>query len=400
LLSRDDIADDGRLATALTALGVAVTSETPPGYIAMMQDAFDSVVPEQALIRIADYLELGASVVSSGPLKCIYERIAKLGSHGIAAHEQVLRFGPGNRLFGVATVPSAPVPGAPTILLLNTGSNHHVGPSRLYVKMARRFAAAGFRVLRFDISGIGDSPIRPGGSENNVYATQSVDDVRFAMDAEQARTGASSFALFGICSGACVAFNGAVTDPRVVAQVLVNLPVFHFPVGLKLLHSRTAGKSTLYYKSKISQFDTWGRLLRGQVNLWWIVRALSRRGWDWACHHISCIKSLLFTGHYRHSDVEHRFLDLCNRGTRSLLIFSFDDNGIDVVDQYLGAGASRMRHQANFHLEIISNVDHTFTPIWSHDLLIDKVLVFLCDKSDYSEARGSRHQSISVSSGS
>ncbi len=43
------------------------------------------------------------------------------------------------------------------VLLLNAGLIHHIGPSRIYVKIARMLASMGFIVLRFDFSGIGDS---------------------------------------------------------------------------------------------------------------------------------------------------------------------------------------------------------------------------------------------------
>ena len=42
-------------------------------------------------------------------------------------------------------------------VLLNAGLIHHIGPNRIYVKLARQIAALGIVALRFDLSGIGDS---------------------------------------------------------------------------------------------------------------------------------------------------------------------------------------------------------------------------------------------------
>ena len=56
--------------------------------------------------------------------------------------EKVLRFGLERGLSGVLAEPDVneAVEGAPGVVLLNSGILHHVGPSRLYVRIARRFA--------------------------------------------------------------------------------------------------------------------------------------------------------------------------------------------------------------------------------------------------------------------
>ena len=57
-------------------------------------------------------------------------------------------------------------PSAPTVIFLNVGLIGHHGPGRLWVELARACAAGGgVRCLRVDLSGIGDSPARPGRTE-------------------------------------------------------------------------------------------------------------------------------------------------------------------------------------------------------------------------------------------
>ncbi len=51
----------------------------------------------------------------------------------------------------------------PAAVILNAGIVHRVGPNRMFVTLARRLAAAGTFVLRFDLSGIGDSETRNDG---------------------------------------------------------------------------------------------------------------------------------------------------------------------------------------------------------------------------------------------
>jgi len=76
--------------------------------------------------------------------------------------EEAVLFGKTRSLVGIITDPHTVVNAHnhPAIVLLNAGVLHRVGPNRLYVKIARKLASAGFVVLRFDLSGIGDSKAR------------------------------------------------------------------------------------------------------------------------------------------------------------------------------------------------------------------------------------------------
>ena len=66
-----------------------------------------------------------------------------------------------------------------------------------------------------------DSRSASGYAETRLYSKDSVIDVRAAIDALSAR-GCDRFVLLGLCSGAYAAFQTALADSRVVAQVLLN----------------------------------------------------------------------------------------------------------------------------------------------------------------------------------
>ena len=80
-------------------------------------------------------------------------------------NESALLLGSDASLAAVVTdpEPGAGAPQAPAVLWLSAGFLHRVGPNRLYVTMARRLAALGFTSVRFDFSGIGDSPPSSSG---------------------------------------------------------------------------------------------------------------------------------------------------------------------------------------------------------------------------------------------
>lgn len=138
-------------------------------------------------------------------------------------NETTLAFGANSGLVGTLSA-VAPSPGGIAGLLFNAGVVPRIGPNRLNVRIARALAANGIPAMRFDISGRGDSaPAR--GMES--YEQQAVADIRAAMNLLNERTGASRFALMGICSGAENAFHAALADERVVGVTLMDS--YHYP---------------------------------------------------------------------------------------------------------------------------------------------------------------------------
>ena len=97
------------------------------------------------------------------------------------------------------------------MIFVNNGFGSHVGPSRLWVVLARRWAAAGLRCVRLDLSGIGDSPSREGLPEHVVYAPAAFDDlfdaVRFLCPDDP-----TNVVFVGLCSGGYQALEAAVAQ--------------------------------------------------------------------------------------------------------------------------------------------------------------------------------------------
>ncbi len=134
--------------------------------------------------------------------------------------ERVVRFGPGESLTGVLTEPAEPR-ALPAVLLLDAGILHRVGPNRMNVELARRFAATGHRALRFDFAGIGDSPARTDGLALGEGVQR---DIAAALDLVGGQA-----VVMGLCSGADNALRAAYRDPRVVGAALLDPTVFRTP---------------------------------------------------------------------------------------------------------------------------------------------------------------------------
>jgi hypothetical protein len=163
--------------------------------------------------------------------------------------ERVVTFGPGQSLVGIETRPvekngaTAGGPRRPGLILLNAGVVHRVGPHRLSVNLARRFARAGHVAFRFDLAGLGDSRSRKG---NSSYETIVIEDGRAAMDHLQKATGVDRFVLGGLCSGADNSIRIALVDPRVSGIVLLD-PYAYRTVGFYLRH----------YGPRAAQLQSW-----------------------------------------------------------------------------------------------------------------------------------------------
>ena len=284
--------------------------------------------------------------------------------------ETPIRFGPASGLFGILSQPSeharAPRSGGHTaILMLNVGTNHRVGPNRLYVRMARHWARAGYHALRFDLAGMGDSRAAAGYATARLYSKDSVADVQAAIDALSAR-GCERFVLLGLCSGAYAAFQTTLADPRVVAQILLNPRRLSVAKGdtLEIVMSE-AYKSSRYYQRALLTPRTYLRLMRGEVN----ARGIGRRMRALLAARVARVRDRVLGRPAADEDVLANVRLLCRRGVESLFVVGAEDDGLDYLEFHLGAGGRSVR-SPRFHLELVHNSDHTFSRGDSQEALI------------------------------
>lgn len=131
--------------------------------------------------------------------------------------ETCCRFGERQELAGVLTSPAGAPPRA-AVVLVTAGVTPKFGPFRLYAQLARRLAAEGLTVLRFDLGGIGDS----GQAVEGPLKERTARELRAAVDFLTARFGLDRVILSGLCSGAVDSFRYAESDPRVTGLALID----------------------------------------------------------------------------------------------------------------------------------------------------------------------------------
>ncbi len=159
--------------------------------------------------------------------------------------ERAMSFGPGSRLAGVLTEPRAGSRG-PAALLWNVGVNHHVGPYRVYVDLARQLALSGFSSLRFDASGLGDSEVRRDATSETDRAIADLGD---ACELIKKRTSIDRVVPVGFCSSVDAAHVFASNDDRVAGAIFVEGYTF-----------RTGG-FWLRYGRRVFERARWRRLI-------------------------------------------------------------------------------------------------------------------------------------------
>jgi alpha-beta hydrolase superfamily lysophospholipase len=190
----------------------------------------DCYVPQEALASIVEWLGAGAEEARV-PVKLPEESVARVPSAGPGSGsvaERSVRIGR-SQIYGVLDQAATSVAaGAPWLVLVNVAAEHHIGPGRRWVEWARQWAALGYRVVRIDLSGIGDSPTHAGQLEDEPFAPEWIDDLRQVV--RELRADGAPVAVMGLCSGAYSGFEVALWE-RVDAVFAVNPRLTLYPAA-------------------------------------------------------------------------------------------------------------------------------------------------------------------------
>jgi alpha/beta superfamily hydrolase len=372
-LPREDLGGDEPIAKRWTELGVRVTRAEPGGYRDMMLEPDRLKVPEASYAAFVAWLDTHpANVVA--PSACTVAvhdhldgvRPPHFGDERITladaptVRETPLRFGPADRLFGVVTEPErAPASGL-TVLLLNPGSVHRIGSNRMHVLWARAWAALGYRVLRMDIGGIGDSRAATPAGENKTYSATAVPDVQAAMQL-LAKNGPPAMFLVGLCSGAYVAFHTARVA-KLHGAILINPQTFDYKDGDPLeVVSRRNLSAALHYQRSLFSVEKWKKLFAGDVQLGYAARVFLGRAAKLAVARARNLAKRLAPSELANGRLGADLWRVA-QGTRLDFVYSTYDPGLDYLERTMGEVVRRLRVRDRVGYDLVDEADHTFTP--------------------------------------
>jgi pimeloyl-ACP methyl ester carboxylesterase len=260
-------------------------------------------------------------------------------------------------MLAISCLPTTPTRhGRDWVVFLNTGRIRRVGTNRLSTIWARKWAQAGTPSLRLDVRGVGDSEGFAVGDEAHFNEPRiafrpsvMVDlSAAFAWLAEHHQ--AERFTLVGLSSGATLAYQLALRDPRVTGIAMINPPALFWDDRLQLLSAwddarkAGAGPRALYRAARGHGLRWTKKALQGGL--------LSLRGetptkWD-----------------------RRPALDSLTRfradGRQVGAVFTSNDRGLRYFERTLGADYLDQFERLGVLVEIVSGPDHTFRPLWSH----------------------------------
>ena len=265
-------------------------------------------------------------------------------------NEQPCLIGPEQSLIGVLTMPETV--NKPAVIFLNAGMLHRVGPNRCYVNWARWLAELGYPVLRFDSSGLGDSPVSQSNAE---YDERMHEETAWAMTAVTKACGSDRFILGGLCLGAVNALLAASHEPQVCGVVMQN-PQF---LDEDELTAYVEARNWQYWRRVLFSLERWKEFFCGQADYKMIRSRL--RGFFIRKDAVNDIAD----------EIVARFSVLIERGASILLVNSAFDVSRDYLDVMMRDRAAEFQATGRMTIEEITDCDHLFTTFDSQQLFLD-----------------------------
>jgi dienelactone hydrolase len=368
LLERDGIGVDDALERHLRDACVPVTIGPGGGYGAMMAEPQEARSPSGVFAQVESWLDSAGPVgkrQSPVGLQAAPGRAAPSKRRSVEARDTVELAVAGVRIsetpvvieqpfglmFGVLAEPLQTPRADIGAVLLNAGAIRRIGPNRMWVRTARRWAARGVPSLRLDFDGLGDAS---GDGERfgnlaELYVPELLEQTRAALDELERRCEVHRFVLVGHCSGAFWSFHGALRDERVVAAFMVNPRTFFWHAWQATLRNVRRG---------LLLPSSWRLIARGHVRparIATVVRHTPRSLLG---------KALAGRRSPRESDELALALDtLSGAGKRLHMVFS---EGEPLHEELERQGRLRQaEHWPNLTLQLIPGRDHALRPLYS-----------------------------------
>ena len=286
-------------------------------------------------------------------------------SRSLLIRERVVAIGPDKNVIGILTeaAPNAgelPKSTLPNVVFLNAGVLHRVGPHRLHVILAHLLAGMGYRCLRIDLSGIGDSRNLPG---TLTFRQSSVADARAALDFLETQGGKVPAIFFGLCSGADNGLATARIDDRVTGIVLIDPPTYAtFRSQMRALVGKLAS-----FDGGPGRMTIWaaGVLAR---RIGWCLRALKQRLARMASGD-ACPPSGRTPPPAK--EYARELTALLDRGVKILCIFSGANGASYNHPNQMFESFPRLRGRLD--VVYFPAANHVFTELRARDALIDAV---------------------------
>ncbi len=380
IIPRDEQTTDTKLLQAWQQCNLNVEQKNHPGSAQMLVDAHQTIVPHQSIQNIVHWVEDDIDKKSeNSPFQLdkqpceIHTDIEHVNGCNNARQKQsrvretLFNYGAKNEYFAILTeTKKSKESTLPTIILANSGANHRVGPSRLYVLIARELSLIGFRCLRIDVPGIGDSILSNHELENIEYISSSSKKILDVIKALENNSDTDKFILMGLCSGAYFSFHAALdlTEKNIIESVLINPLTFYWDEGMSEENSPTRHFSTWnWYKKAFASPDSWAKLLKGKIDYKSLFSAVKNRMQTRLMARLGQITpgaTVKNTNKHRHQ-LGQDLAKIASNNIHLQFILSRSDPGYDILMTNAGKTINKLQKANKLHIKFIENADHTFS---------------------------------------
>jgi alpha-beta hydrolase superfamily lysophospholipase len=399
LAARDDLPESSIWVERWRAAGLPVDRQPVGGYAEMIVAPHNTTMPFAAIDAIVAWVADAESAVETPQSP----RLASVTGPWTtrddalmfgAIRETPFRFGDTRPGFGVLTEPTGPADQSrPAIVMSNAGSAHHVGPNRLHVRLCRALARAGFRCVRFDFPGLGDSVIEDIDRENVPYPPDASQTVGQVLSALSKSAATKRFVLMGLCSGAHTAFHAALDldEMNINEAILINPLTYSYTPGLPLdAPSQPPAARWHHYLRSIGALRQWLKLFRADDGLSATARDLS--GVLRAKFEALARRRDRAGAAAEGSELASNLERLAARHRGVTLVFSEFDPGYDLLMADAAATVRSLRKQGKLRVWFVKDANHIFDAKGPRTELIATITRSLRER--YPSMRDSRTEQV------
>jgi hypothetical protein len=151
--------------------------------------------------------------------------------------------------------------------------------------------------------------------------------------------------------------------------VIINPLVFFWKPGMSLSYpEHKVVEAAKEYRRSALRLEKWKKLVSGKVDVGAFMQVAARHGASVAAGWFRDIARAV--GRPVRDDLGTELRAVARRGVAIRFVFVAGDPGDELLRVQAGSALKRLLGRQLVQIRRIEGPDHTFTPVWSHDVLI------------------------------
>jgi pimeloyl-ACP methyl ester carboxylesterase len=356
LLERDGLSVDSRLIEAVARQQISVDTAPGSGWGKMMVEPQFARPPAAVVQQITDWISAldttGTPLPATQEIPRATNDVHVRAPDGTLVRESFLSIP--HSLGTMFAVLTEPLEGARKVTcLLLGGTGHRIGPNRMWVEAARRWAACGVTTVRLDLAGAGDAGGITAPDVPALYAPELTEQLSTVFQELERRGLPSRTLAVGLCAGAYWALHASLHVEQEVIPIMIN------PRVLIWDDRGHVNRMSRHYLEQVRHASSWRRLARGEISLVGARKLLLQRLGMIASLRRKREPALQFS-----ENIDRLFDELRDRDLRPFIMFTGRES---LFEEFRREGRlERLERWPNLTLEVVPGRSdlHTLRQIW------------------------------------